>query len=112
MSMNVGTDYSGNKTGFRPGRDFKTLYGAQLHTVVFFIQTALFDQFPVCAAFPDPVVVKDYDLVGAEDGRQPVGYGDRCPANSKLLETVLDEAFTFIIKSACCFIKYQYGRIL
>lgn len=41
MSMNVGTDYSGNKTGFRPGRDFKTLYGAQLHTVVFFIQTAL-----------------------------------------------------------------------
>ena len=57
------------------------------------------------AAFSDPHIVKDYDLVGAEDGRQPVGYCDRGPAPGELLEAVLNEAFTFII-------KYQYGRIL
>ncbi len=84
----------------------------QLHTIVFLIQSALSDQFLMRAAFPDTVRIQNYDLIGSQDGRQPVGYRDRRATVRKLFKPVLYETFTLIVQSTCRLIKYQDRRVL
>ena len=68
-------------------------------------------QLLVIAALKDAPLFDDEYLVGAPDGRKPMGYDERGASLHQVRETGLDESFGFGIEARCRFIKNQDAGI-
>ena len=64
------------------------------------------------AALDDPAAVVDEDLVGPEDGRQPVGDRDGRPALDQALERRLDEPLADGVERRRRLVEDQDPRVL
>ncbi len=66
----------------------------------------------MCAAFDDIPLRKHDDLVGMNDGAEPVGDDDRRASDHEPVDGLLNEAFRFGVERAGRLVEYQDFRIL
>ena len=64
------------------------------------------------AAFGDPALVEDDDLVGVDDGREAMGDDDRGPARGDALQGLLDRRLGPAVEGAGRLVEDQDRRVL
>src|ERR1044071_3796591 len=65
----------------------------------------------MAAAFEDLPCLDDKDLVGAADGRQPVGDNERRAAFSQIVQSFLDQRFRFAVKARGRLVENEDPRV-
>ena len=96
----------------RASQLFARLFGLTLSVPHAGIKAVLGEQRIVGAALDDLAMVKHDDLVGADDGREPVRDHQRRAVAGNALERVLDFLFGMAVERGCRLIEHQNWRTL
>ena len=84
----------------------------KLQLVQFEIKSILFDQFFVCAYFPDLPFIQYDDLICFADGRKAVGNDDGSPPGNQFVDGLLNQLFRFGVNGGCGLVQDKYGWIV
>ena len=76
------------------------------------VKSAMRQQLLMGAALDYPAVVEHQNLVGADDGREPVRNDERGAVFSHAIERVLDVAFGVAVERRCRFVEQKNRRTL
>jgi hypothetical protein len=112
--MTVG--YSGSASNFGhcvafAGGEEEIGFEAVLAGVEVVVTAAECEEHLMIAALDDAAAFDYEDLIGAADGREPVGDHEGSSAEHELIQALLDHGFGFGVERTGGFVENQYPRL-
>lgn len=81
------------------------------HLIIMRVDSVFCQKLLMRTALCNSIICNHQNLICIPYGGKAMGNGNGCPVPGKLLQTFLDPALAFIIKSACGFVQNQNRRI-